>query len=150
MDEEPIPPLLPVDQMPAIHSQADLHRHWRALLGPLGFSRRCLWLGLIDEERRPCPLALQIDELPDLPEAVMLDKFMIFLGHLLGEQPGCSVALLLSRPGPAAVTAADRTWAVGLTQAARRAAIPLEPLHLATDEAVRVIAPDDLIERRTA
>lgn len=81
----------------------------------------------------------------------MLDQFMVFLGHLLGEQPDrCSVALLLSRPGPAAVTAADRTWAVGLTQAAGRAAIPLEPLHLATDEAVRVIAPDDLIELRTA
>jgi hypothetical protein len=150
MDEEPIPPLLPVEQMPPIRSQEDLHRHWRALMGPLGFSRRYLWLGLIGADRRPTPLLVQIDELPERPDPAMCDRFGAFLGHLLDEEPGCSVALLLSRPGPAAMTTADRAWAIGLTDAARRAGIPLEPLHLATDEAVRVFAPDDLLEQRTA
>ena len=147
MDEERIPPLLPVDEMPPIRTQEELHRHWRALMGPLGFAHRQLWLAVIDADRRPTPVVLQIDELPEQPEPAALDSLMGLIEHLLDAEPGCSVALLLARPGPAFVTAADRSWATGLTRAARRGRVPLEPLHLATAEAVRVFAPDDLIER---
>ena len=150
MDEEHLPPLLPVDQMPAIGTQEELDRHWRALMGRLGFSQRYLWVQLIDADHRPTPLLLQIEELPERPPSDVLDKLMDMLGLVLEKDPGSSVALLLARPGPAGMTAADRAWAAGLTTAARRGRIPMEPLHLATDEAVRVLALDELIERRTA
>jgi hypothetical protein len=150
MDEEDIPPLLPVDQMPPIRSQHDLHRHWRALMGRLGFSQRYLWLQLIDSDQRATPLLMQIEEVPERPEPGMLDNLMVALSHLVAEDHGSTIAPLVARPGPAGITAADHAWAAGLTAAARRGGIPMEPVHLATDEEVRIFAPDDLIERRSA
>ena len=74
----------------------------------------------------------------------MLDGMMAVLGEMLNEAPGGSVALLLARPGSASMTPDDRGFAQAVTTAARRSGVPLEPLHLATDEEVRVFAPDDL------
>jgi hypothetical protein len=37
----------------------------------------------------------------------------------------------------------DRVWAAGLRRAAAVSAIPCEPLHLANDQEIRVITPDD-------
>ena len=107
MDEGHIPPLLSPDQMPPIRSQDDLHRHWRALMGPLGFSGRQLWLNVLGADRRPTPV-------------------------------------LLARPGSAPMSPADRGFARALAAAARCSGVPLEPLHLATDEEVLAFAPDDL------
>ena len=150
MDEEHIPPVLPVEQMPPIRTQEDLHRHWRALMGRLGFSQRYLWLQLIDSDHRPSPVLMQIDEVPEHPEPHMLDHLMHVLRVVLVEDPGSSVAPLVARPGAAGITDADHAWAAGLTAAARRDRIPMEPVHLATDEELRVFAPDDLMERRSA
>jgi hypothetical protein len=150
MDADDIPPLLPAEQMPPIHTQEDLHRHWRALMGPLGFSRRYLWVQPIDADRRVIPMLMQIDEVPEHPEQFMLDNLMLALREGLADDPGSTVAVLVARPGYAGITDADHAWATGLTAAARRREIPLEPVHLATDEDVRVFAPDDLMERRSA
>jgi len=144
MNDDHIPPLLSVDEMPAIRSQDDLHRHWRALMGPLGFSGRQLWLHVIGEDRRPTPMLLQVDEVPEDPEPAMLDGMMAVLGEMLADAPGGSVALLLARPGCTPMTAADRRFAQAVAAAGRRSGVPLEPLHLATDEEVRTFAPDDL------
>lgn len=144
MNEEHIPPLLSVDQMPAIRSQDDLHRHWRALMGPLGFSGRQLWLNVLGGDRRPTPTLLQVDEVPEVPEPPLLDGLMAVIEELLEDDPDGSVAVLLARPGSAPMTHADREFAQALLDAATRTGVPLEPVHLATDEEVRVFAPDDL------
>ena len=144
MSEEHIPPLLSPDQMPPIRCQDDLHRHWRALMGPLGFSGRQLWLNVLGGDRRPTPVLLQIDEVPVVPEPPLLDGLMAVIEELLQDEPDGSVAVLLARPGSASMSQDDRDFAQALTAAARCSGVPLEPLHLATDEEVQAFAPDDL------
>ncbi len=122
MDQEHIPAHL--DQMPPVRSQDDLDRHWRALMGKLGFAHR--------------------------PEPTTLTNLMDLLGRLLGDEPSGTVAFLLARPGLDPITPADRDWAAALTRAAAVAGVPIEPVHLATDHAVRVFAPDDLASRHSA
>jgi hypothetical protein len=144
MNEEHIPPLLSADQMSAIRCQDDLHRHWRALMGPLGFSGRQLWLNVLGGDRRPTPMLLQIGEVPVVPEPPLLDGLMAVIEELLADAPDGSVAVLLARPGSAPMNTADRGFAQALVVAARRSGVALEPVHLATDEEVRAFAPDDL------
>jgi hypothetical protein len=150
MDDE-IPPLLPMDQMPAIRTQHHLYRHWRALMGELGFSERLLWCAFIDAGGFMTPVLSQIADVPLFPD----DRFVanligIFDTVLREEVSGGSVAVLLSRPGRAYVTDSDRAWGRELTAAAERAGVSMRPVHLANDEDLRVLAGDDLILPRTA
>lgn len=144
MNEE-IPPLRRPQDMPPIECQADLHRHWRALMGPLGFSAPSLWLQLIGADNRAVGVLPQIEDLPDRPDTRILDNLVYLCASLLeSDCPGGRVAFLYSRPGSRHVTDDDRAWARGLHAAARRAGLPCEPVHLANDEELRVFAPDDL------
>ena len=139
------------DQMRPIHTQRDLEDHWRALMGPLGFTRRQLWLGFLAVDRMMTPLLLQLEDLPEWPDDLGLDGLMMIAEQTLDEQlPGGRLAVLLCRPGPARMTAGDLAWARGLTSAARRNSIPMEPVHLANDERLQAFAPDDLAERHSA
>lgn len=143
---EPIPALRPPDQLSPIRSQDDLHQHWRALMGPLGFSKRTLWITFLDSDAMMTPLITQVEDAPRFPDRRMLDSLMCMVeGVLEQEVTAGSLALLLSRPGPEAFTESDLAWAQGLFEAAGRNSVPLEPLHLATDEDLRVFAPDDLV-----
>ncbi len=141
-----IPPLLPPDLMPPILTPHDMYRHWRALMGELGFTRRLLWFGLVSSDGRMAPQLNQVDHLPRRPHRVRLDNLMGICGELRDviDEAG-SLAFLLSRPGPARMTDDDRSWARELAAAASRVGVPLQPIHLATDEALRVFAADDLI-----
>jgi hypothetical protein len=151
MDDE-IPPLLPPDQMPPINGPQDMHRHWRALMGELGFSRPLLWFGFIDSDGRMAPHIHQVDELPLHPTAPMLDSLMQSCHEVLERVVDArgSVAFLFSRPGSGGMTETDRGWARELTAAATRIGVRLQPIHLATDREVLVFAGDDLILPRSA
>jgi hypothetical protein len=48
------------------------------------------------------------------------------------------------------MTDGDRRWARELAAAASRSRVRPQPIHLATDEALRVFAADDLILPRSA
>jgi hypothetical protein len=150
MDDE-IPPLRPPDQMPPIQTPHDLYRHWRALMGELGFSRRLLWFGLVTDDGRMASQLNQVGELPRLPDGLRLDNLLeICRDSLRAVDEHGSVAFLLSRPGPARMTDSDRCWARALAAAAARVGVRLQPMHLATDEALRVFAADDLIPKQHA
>lgn len=144
-----IPPLLPPDEMPAIHTQADLDRHWRALMGPLGFSRTLLWVMFIDPAGRCTGPLSQIEEIPPQPDELLLTNLLKICAEVIDEslQPGSRVAFLRSRPGSGTVTGDDLAWARGLTEAAQAVGVRCEPVHLATDERVTVLAYDDLARR---
>jgi hypothetical protein len=151
MDDD-IPPLLPPDQMPSIHSPQDMHRHWRALMGELGFSRRLLWLGFVTSDGRMAPQLHQVEELPRDPIPLLVDNLLGICREVLdgvGDSDG-SVAFLLSRPGSGQMTETDRAWARALASAAGQSGVRLQPIHLATDEVLRVFAADDLILPRSA
>ena len=142
---EHIPPLRRPEDMSPIRSEIDLHQHWRALMGPLGFSQPALWVQFLSIDDRADGMITHIEELPDDPEDLLLDNLMWICGEMLDSGlPGGRVAFLYSRPGSRLVTEDDRSWARGLMSAARKAGVPCEPIHLANDEELRVFAPDDL------
>ncbi|HLR84190.1 MAG TPA: hypothetical protein VK059_04530 [Nocardioidaceae bacterium] len=141
-----IPRLPSADHMSAIRNERDLHERWRALMGELGFSGRTLWVTFVLPDGIMFPHIVQVAETPTYPADADLDGLLWLCGQafeVVGDD--VTVAMLLSRPGSAGVRDSDRAWASGIVAAARARSIRTYPLHLATDEAVRVIAPDDLI-----
>jgi hypothetical protein len=139
---EAIPPLTRPEDMPPVRSQTDLHRMWRSLMGPLGFGGRSLWLAVLDEHGRPTPRLLQVDEMPPRPDPEM-QASLVRIVSSMAEGAG-QVVFLVSRPGSDGLTPDDLAWASMLQTAARRAGIPVWPVHRANDCALLVITPDDL------
>lgn len=139
------PPLLPPDRTPPIRTSDDLLQHWRALLGPLGFTSRRLWFAFIADDGRMLPTLQQIDGVPTDPDPMAIQNLMQMCRVILDDVGADgSVALLLSRPGPARLTESDRGWARALTETASATGVPLRPIHLATDAAVCGFTADDL------
>lgn len=141
-----IPSLTPPPETTPIRTQADLHNHWTRLMGPLGFSRRQLWLNILGCDGRPTAFLTQLTDLPPLPDEPLLAGVMDITRQLLAMQAvDGSLALLLARPGPDRRTASDLAWAEALTVSAAHNDVPLRPIYVATDVAVGVISPDDLL-----
>ena len=141
-----IPPLQPADQMPPIHNERDLHERWRALMGELGFADRTLWVTFIMPDGMMFPHIVQVAELPAHPTGDNLDALIeMCVREFEDSGDDITVAMLLSRPGTDVVTDSDRAWATGISAAARARAVRAYPMHLANDQAVRILAPDDLI-----
>jgi hypothetical protein len=139
MDDE-IPPLLPPDEMASVTDQATLHHTWRALMGPLGFADRQLWVLFLSADGRP----LGVTPVHDVPPRLDADEADLLMA-LLGEAgDDMSVAFLYARPGRGPRTADDLTWASGLVRACRAAGVPTWPVHLADDRQLSVVGPDDL------
>lgn len=119
-----------------IHCADDMRRRWRALMGPLGFDERLLWLGFVGSDRRMLKVLSQIP-IGRAPGPDVVDDLMIGLAVLLEDfESDTSVALLLTRPGRDPVSADDRRWAEALTAAAGRIGVPLEPVFRANDLAI--------------
>lgn len=144
MDDD-IPPLLPLHEVPPLRTQADLHRQWRALMGPLGFAGRRLWVLFLTPDDRPTELLMQIDDVPDQPRGGETDSLLLLCREVRTEHRLGRVAVLLSRPGSGAVRASDRRWGRALLDSARRLDVPLAPVHLATDDVVVPLTADDLL-----
>lgn len=145
MDDD-IPDLLPREEQPPVRTQQDLFKYWQALMWPLGFSRPLLWLCFISSADRVAPVISQIEDLPRFPDRELLTNLMwIVKNAALDHDEGSRVAILLSRPGRSDLTDSDRAWARGLAAAASASGVLMRPLHLATDESVRVFAVDDLL-----
>lgn len=139
-----IPELVPVEQMPPVRTDRDIHHVWRLLKGPLGFGSRRLWVALTDGDGRVGPVLPHIDDVPARTSPAECDGLMTMLDHLRPFFVGGAVALLYTRPGRRPMDDDDRSSARSLVRAARQAEIPLWPVHFANDEALLVFAPDDL------
>lgn len=126
--------------------QTDLFALWERIVGTPGFARRSLWLVFLDEDHRPLDVIVPID---DIPEEVDVAGVARLLEMARGQVPAGSIVTMLSRPGGGRVRDSDRAWAlaVGDLLADQR---PQWPVHLATDEGLQVLAPDDLIVPRSA
>lgn len=146
-DLRAVPPRRRPEDMPPVLSQADLHRHWRTLMGELGFARARLYLQLFTVDGRCTPVILDITEIPDVPDGGMADALMSFCSHALDEiaEPGTRVGILYARPGPRSPRTADRAWARFITEAAARHGVPIFPVHVANDEELSVVTPDELV-----
>lgn len=138
-----IPTLVHPDDAPPIRTQEDLHRHWRMLMGPLGFARRTLWLQLLEGDR-PTPMIVPIDDLPRRPSARDVTALMDMLTELAKGIPESSFAFLLSRPGGAGMTEDEGLWAQALMDGLQHAGLQVWPVHRANDDELVVCSPDDL------
>ncbi len=131
-----IPPL--PEQLPPITSPADLEHAWRVLMGELGFARPQMYVLFLQDDGQP----FFVTHLEDLPaRATPLEvRQVVRMFRLVQADTDVGCAFLVCRPGTATLTPADRTWARALVSVTRW------PVHVATDEDVRVVAPDDLVE----
>ncbi|CAN5590289.1 hypothetical protein BH11ACT6_BH11ACT6_18170 [soil metagenome] len=115
----------------------DLRRHWLALVSPLGFGDRTLWMAFVGPDRymqpRLTPMA-----------ATTFDDWMLVYQTIIGVrdvrgehlEAGTTVAFLLARPGSGPVDSDDLHWADMVTEAARRHEVPIEPFFRANDTSV--------------
>jgi hypothetical protein len=106
-------------------------------MGDGGFSRRSLWLVFLYEDGQVAPVVVPIEDIPARPDALVANLGAVLAG--LADDGVSSTAMLLSRPGPRAMSADDRAWARALTS------FTPWPVHLATADDLQVFAPDDLI-----
>ncbi len=119
-----------------VYSALDLRQRWRALMGPLGFGERLLWLGFLGPDRRLIKALSQVPIRPR-PQARIIKNIMSSLRSVLdGMAPGTTVAMLLTGPGCGPVSPADQLWSKSLTDMARQFAVPLEPIFRANDESL--------------
>ncbi len=130
--------------LPPIHTQADLTNVWSTLMGELGFGSRSLWVMFIGKDDTVHPALMQVEQLDDRPDDLFAANLVQICSHFVDDDPARGrVALLLSRPGRATLTGSDRAWASMLYRAVRLGGIAAEPLHLANDEELRLLAVDD-------
>src|SRR4051812_4775953 len=130
----PIPPIESATD--PVYSAADLRQRWRALMGPLGFSRRLLWVSILGPDRRLIKTLRQLPIGPR-PQHRSLKNLMLSLRSVLDDMaPGTTVAMLLTGPGKGPISPADRVWTKSLTEIAERFAVPIEPIFRANDESL--------------
>ncbi|MDX1882767.1 hypothetical protein [Mycolicibacterium sp. 120270] len=125
-----------------VHSPADLRQRWRALMGPLGFGQRLLWVGFMSRERRLYKTMTQIP-MPPFPRRDYVDDVVVRLYWILYEfEPETTAALLITRPGRGGVSELDQQWAALLIEVAAEHEVPLEAIFRANDDClVQVDAP---------
>lgn len=122
-----------------IHSTADLRERWRALMGPLGFGHRVLWVGFVGPNRRMIKRISRVP-LPTAANADLADEVAAGCRDVLADFPaGTTVAYLLTRPGVGPVSRLDRQWAQLLESAARRHGVGIQPIFRAHDESVDLL-----------
>jgi hypothetical protein len=131
---------------PLIRTQADLEHAWRHLMEPLGFSGHSIWMMLVDGDDRPIPQLNEIEDAVEPPEPGEVDGLAELLRRLHADvAPQARFAFLRSRPGGGGINPDDRGWAHALYDAARRARVPIEVVHLATDHDLVPIPMDDFL-----
>lgn len=124
-----------------IHSATDMCERWRALMGPLGFGERLLWLGFVGPDARMYKTMTQvpIGARPDRRQVVdVLTRLRYVLDNL---EEDTSLALLLTRPGPGPISHLDRRWSTLLTEVAAEFDLPLQPIFRANDESLVQVFP---------
>jgi hypothetical protein len=122
---------------PVLRTQADVASFWTRICHPLGWTRHDLWFVIVDADGRPLPVVqdvqgLSVEVEPDVVES-LVEVWRRVRDDLV---PGGSIAVLLCRPGAAVVQPSDREWTAALVTAASDADVPLEVVHVASDDAI--------------
>ncbi|MGV0718441.1 hypothetical protein ABQE93_23845 [Mycolicibacterium sp. XJ662] len=124
-----------------VHSAADMRRRWQALLGPLGFGQRLLWIGFVGADRRMYQTMSQLP-LGSRPTRRLVGDVMSRLRFMVDNiEERTTVAFLLTRPGGGPISDLDRQWACLLTDAANEHGVPIEPIFRANDESLVQVDP---------
>ena len=134
--------------LPHIRSQADLYACWTTLMGPLGFTYPRLYLMLVTPDGSCDGFLTEIAELPAVPDPATTDGLLRMCADLIASvlPQGSRAAFLYARPGGGGVGDEERVWGDALTSSARREGVSMWPVHVANDDQLRVLAPDDLAQ----
>jgi hypothetical protein len=128
-----------------IRTQHDLQHMWELLMHPLGFRSTSLWVTFIGSDDRPTRFLIEVSESDHVPEPREVANLYDVLQQVIDQDPDdLTVAFLISHPGRDGTRAFDRELSARLLAGARTAGVPLRPIHVADDVAVRAITPDDL------
>lgn len=129
-----------------IRTHHDLFALWEAIVGEPGFGRRTLWLSFLDDDQRPLKLILPFDDMPESVDTTTIGRLFdtVREARAEGAIPYASLAVMFSRPGSGRIREGDRAWARALHDLLSDQT-PRWPVHLATDDGVVVLAPDDLV-----
>ena len=101
----PIPPIETATD--PVYSAADMRERWRALMGPLGFGQRLLWIGFVGPDRCMVKAISQVP-LGSRANAGLAESVMSGVRDVLADfREDTTVALLLTRPGIGPIC---RTW----------------------------------------
>ena len=116
-----------------IRSAQELTAHWIALLDPPIFGARSLWLMWLQDDGRPLPVIMPVDDIPRVPDHAMLGGLLsvhdgVSDDHLDG---GGHLALALCRPGRPEITEDDDCWLEALAEVLDDALDGNWSLHLA-------------------
>ena len=125
-----------------IPSAADMGQRWRAVMGPLAFSERLLWIGFVGPDRRMVKALSQVPLGPRPRRPIVASTLTALLEVLEGLKDGTSVALLVTRPGKGPMSDADRQWSTLLTKVATELGVPIEPVFRANDESLVLVEPE--------
>jgi hypothetical protein len=134
---------------PVLRTQADVEAAWRHLINPLGWPEPRLWFMFVDAEGVPFPQLCQIEEVPSEIADDGATNVATLMHDLIQEHGFDRVELLLCRPGGGPPNRSDRKNAAELYGACAVAAVPLDVIHLATDQDFWPIPLDALGEIRT-
>ncbi|WP_051275984.1 hypothetical protein [Marmoricola sp. URHB0036] len=128
-----------------IRTQHDLQHMWELLMHPLGFRSTSLWVTFIGSDDRPTRFLIEVSESDHVPDPREVANLYDVLQQVIDQDPDdLTVAFLISHPGRDGTRAFDRELSARLLAGARTAGVPLRPIHVADDVAVRAITPDDL------
>lgn len=127
-----------------VRTATDLFALWEGLMGGRGFATSSVWIAFLDADHRVQPVLVPVDDIPAEPHPRFVRNLTRIVADLVDTGTAASAALLLSRPGPPAMSEADRRWARALADALGPE-LAVWPLHLATSGRIQVFAPDDLI-----
>ena len=126
---------------PPLLTDHDVLRRIETLIGP-ALRDGTLWLLFVDGDRRQAPVVVPIEDLPRLPDAMVIGLGEVLEGLLpelaTAAGPG-AVVFVRERLGRDEVLPDDRVWAAVLTTMCRARAIALRGVHLSTPGGVRRI-----------
>ena len=120
-------------------TDAHVHERVDSLIGP-AVQDRCLWLVLVDGDRKQAPVIMPIEDSPPQPDPEMVDGLQTVLAGLVEELataagPG-SCVFVWERLG-ARLRDGDELWADALAGAARGAGLPCLGVFISTPVGIR-------------
>ena len=101
-----------------IRSAEELTGHWNGLLEHPTFKARALWLMWLDDDYRPLPMVIPVEDVPELPSHALLSGLLSVHDAICAQQlsgPG-HLAMALCRPGRPDITDDDDSWVDALSE----------------------------------
>lgn len=120
-------------------TDADVHERVDTLIGP-AIQDRCLWLILVDGDRKQAPVIMPVEDSPPQPDPDMVDGLQTVLAGFVEKLatdagPG-SCVFVWERLG-ARLRDGDELWAEALAGAARRAGLACLGVFVSTPAGTR-------------